>query len=401
MKNKSFLSLALSAFLLITSCSDKEIETSPTKQNKISSSISSRPDIVDPNHRDLDANLQLKANQFIEKIYKTFNKSHNNSINGIADYPPYFGGCFVDTSGKLVVYINGNIANGKKKIAEIIGSEDFTTLPAKHSYKTLLKVMSDLNAFKLNPANKEKSKNFNFYALLEGENQVVIELDEYNDGRIKEFEKNVLKSVAIDFKKSSGKYQLEATLKPGGPAEVDLGVGSYSFRAKRNSDGAQGMVTAGHVIKVGQSLYESGVKIGTCSASNQSGSVDAAFVPINDPVTYFPSNIIYGTSDILSTETSLPGVGTVVNMRGQTTGYSSGTVLSTNASVTTTTGITYTNLTSANYTSAAGDSGGIIYTYVSSTNTRYTVGIHHGAAGSTRYFTKAGLALSTLGISRY
>jgi len=34
------------------------------------------------------------------------------------------------------------------------------------------------------------------------------------------------------------------------------------------------------------------------------------------------------------------------------------------------------DLTLATYSSDSGDSGGIVYTYVSSTSTRYTVGIH-------------------------
>lgn len=210
-----------------------------------------------------------------------------------------------------------------------------------------------------------------------------------------------MNSSAIAFQKSPGRCILQGTLKAGCPAEVDAGIGSFAFRAKRNSDGKEGMVTAGHNIPIGGSLYENGVKIGTCSASHQGGSVDAAFIPINDVVTYFPSNLICNTADALSAQTSQPGVGTVVNMRGKTTGYSSGAIISTNATTTTDEGITYTNLTSADYSSAKGDSGGIIYTYISSTNTRPTVGIHLGNNTIRAYFTKADLALSTLGIYRY
>lgn len=75
-------------------------------------------------------------------------------------------------------------------------------------------------------------------------------------------------------------------------------------------------------------------------------------------------------------------------------------VLSTNVTVTLD-GITHTNLTSADYSSSGGDSGGIVYSYVSSTNTRYTLGIHCAAVGSTRYYIKADEINSALGTSRY
>lgn len=102
----------------------------------------------------------------------------------------------------------------------------------------------------------------------------------------------------------------------------------------------------------------------------------------------------------MSTTTTLPGAGTTVNKIGQSTGATSGTIISTNVSVIGGTGSTITNMTSANYTSAGGDSGGPVYTYISSTGTRPTAGIHMGASGSTRYFTKASNILSTFGISR-
>lgn len=65
--------------------------------------------------------------------------------------------------------------------------------------------------------------------------------------------------------------------------------------------------------------------------------------------------------------------------------------------------VRFTDMTSANYTSNEGDSGGIIYTYLSSKNVRYTVGIHHGSVpgGNTAVFTKASNALSILGLERY
>ena len=162
------------------------------------------------------------------------------------------------------------------------------------------------------------------------------------------------------------------------------------------------MVSSGHLFTYyGEPAYEGSTQIGSCTATQNSGSVDAAFVLVIDPSTYIPSNYICSTSDFLSTTTSRPGSGTVVNKRGQTTGRTTGKIISTNASETFS-GKFFTNLTNADYASSGGDSGGVIYTYVSSTNTRYTVGVHKGTGSDGyKYFTKADLALSALNVSRY
>jgi streptogrisin B len=236
-------------------------------------------------------------------------------------------------------------------------------------------------------------------------NEVTVELDEFNDAKIAEFKKFVMNSPAITFRKSPGKAQLEGLIQPGCLAATSFdesSYGTYTFRAKRNSDGVVGMVTAGHVIPVGGSVWTDGVYTGSCTQSHQGGSVDAAFIRVENTSITTPSNFLCGpTNDNLSTSTSRPVLGATVNMRGATTGYSSGTIAGEAITYTFDGNITYTNLTTANYSSNKGDSGGIIYTYFSSTNTRYSVGLHMAAVGTTRFFCKADLVLSTLGVSRY
>lgn len=50
-----------------------------------------------------------------------------------------------------------------------------------------------------------------------------------------------------------------------------------------------------------------------------------------------------------------------------------------------------------------GDSGGIVYTLVKSSNTRYTVGVHHGRNedGQLAIYSKADNVINTLGVERY
>lgn len=388
----TLLAFALSAIFFTYSCTEKSRDV---------------PKVITGTETltERDANPQWQAIQYYNRINEAFGASADKDNSAaIASYPDYYGGAFINDQHKLVVYVTGNIATSRQKIADITGSNDIIIRPAKFSYKALTAIMENLNQIKLSNARRSSTENFSTWALMDAENKIVVELEDFSDQKIAEFKETVMNSPAIEFRKSAGRIALEASLDPGCKAAVNVSgtsYGSFAFRARRTSDSKKGMVTAGHVVSVGGTIYYSGSSIGTCSASVQSGSVDAAFIPVNDTVAYTPSNTLCGTATVLSTSTSLPGTGTLVNMRGATTGTSSGNIISTNASTTTSAGISYTNLTSANYTSAGGDSGGIIYTYVSASNTRFTVGLHLGASGSTRYFTKAGLALTALSVTRY
>ena len=90
------------------------------------------------------------------------------------------------------------------------------------------------------------------------------------------------------------------------------------------------------------------------------------------------------------------------NKIGMKTGHTSGKVLSTNVTITFSSGATISNLTSADYESGPGDSGCVVYSYIGSTGARLTLGIHTGASGSgTRYYTKENEVNAALGTSRY
>lgn len=397
MRKLSFV-LPLACLLFGNSCTDINRDNIITTNSSVVSKNSKTF-----NNFEGDADFQLQAIKNFEKINNYFS---DNSINkGVSiDYPDYYGGAYVNASGILVVLIKGSDNRFKKNITDIIGNENVIFESCKNSFKELKNVMSSLNNYKMNPSNNQISKNFNAFALIDSENIVEVELEDMSDAKQKEFKKFVLNNnKSIRFKKSVGKFKNQFDLQPGCMAEKTTTYGSFSFRAKRNSDGKIGMVSSGHVFPIGQNLYyQDTTVIGTCTNSVTSGSVDAAFIPIDNTSSFAPTNTICNTTYLLSTSTSLPGKGTLVNLRGAYTNTSSGYILSTDASVYDAQfGITFTNLTSADYQSAGGDSGGIIYTYVSSTNTRFTVGIHKGEKEGIRYFTKANLALSALNVSRY
>lgn len=390
---------AFVAMLSMNACSDADLhENLKTNEELVAKSSNEQPGI------EADASHQWEANEKLTRLIESFGTTKNRFQEDVPLYPDYYGGAYITEQGSLTILLHGDQEKGKQAVHAVIGSDNMEFKPAEHSYGYLTTVMDELNEFALSKKDPSSLEFLTGFALMDATNEVEVQVIGLNNQKIAMLQKSVFNKAGIKFKESTGRVKAEVTIYPG--CEVSrnasmAGSGSVGFGAKRNSDGKVGFVTAGHAILVGETAYYgSGTAVGTCVNSQQSGTVDAAFVTLNSPTTDNVSNTLCGTSNLLSVSTTLPGAGTTINKIGQSTGATSGTIISTNVSVIGGTGSTITNMTSANYTSAGGDSGGPVYTYISSTGTRPTAGIHMGASGSTRYYTKAGNILSTFGLSR-
>lgn len=159
-----------------------------------------------------------------------------------------------------------------------------------------------------------------------------------------------------------------------------------------------GIITSGHAVRQNDFVYMNGELVGVAQNTQQWGTIDAAFVTSSSNI--ITTNYIAGTRNVLSTIISEPGENTIINKCGFRTGITSGRVVSTRASVTSF-GHTITNVTSATYDSEQGDSGGVVYSYISSTNTRYTVGVHLGSDGTYAYYSKANEINYAFNTNRY
>ncbi|MDR6513746.1 S1 family peptidase [Chryseobacterium camelliae] len=389
--------LVFMTLLSINACSDTDMHQEQTATEQLKAkSLKSHQKVEG------DASHQWEANERLTKLIASFGTINNRFSEKVPKYPDYYGGAYVTDKGALVILIKDDQQNAVNAIQSVIGSGNLEFKVAKYSYSYLTTVMDDLNelALKNDP---EIIRSLTSFSLMDAANEIEVEVLGLNDQKREKMQRLLSNKAGINFVPSIGRFTAEITANPG--CEVSrnasmAGSGSIGFSAKRNSDGKLGFVTAGHAILVGEKAYYGGTAIGTCVNSQQSGTVDAAFVTLDNTSADNVSNTLCGTSNMLSVSTTLPGAGTTVNKIGQSTGSTSGTIISTNVSVISSTGSTITNMTSANYTSAGGDSGGPVYTYISSSGTRPTAGIHMGASGSTRYFTKASNILSTFGISR-
>ncbi len=172
--------------------------------------------------------------------------------------------------------------------------------------------------------------------------------------------------------------------RPGSAIYTTTSRGSSGFRCKLN--GYIGFATAGHMGTSGTVIYTSSsatTTLGRITHSINDGSADFAFVRITN-YNYYADRIVTGTRAVaMHTENyvvALP-VGYTIYMRGSTSGLQQGKVVNYNYNIS-----GGSRWLRADYESAAGDSGGIVFAKV---NGDYcVVGVHNGSLGDYKYCTK-------------
>jgi|GEM_PF-702339 len=389
-----FVALSLSA------CSDAGLSEKFDQGEDLSAVFPNENPVLEG---EADASHQWEANEKLTKLLASFGselapqKNHERP-----KYPEYYGGAYITEEGGLVIYVHGDAEKGKSAVKSVIGDDNIEFKEAEFSYAYLTSLMDEFNAFAIAGKDPQIMEMLSGFSLMDMTNDVEVQVVGLDERKLEILKKSVFNKPGVRFERSDGKVNLEANFHPGCDFDLPNGSGSFGFRAKRNSDGEMGFVTAGHVVPVGGIVFQGSLPIGVCQYSQQSGTIDAAFVTLVDPGSDYISNTLCGTSNLLSVATTLPGVGTTVNKIGYATGHTTGKIICTNATATfNSSNGPITNLTSTNYLSAQGDSGGIVYTYVSSNGRRFTAGIHSGVLGSVRYYTKANNILSAFQLSRY
>jgi len=349
-----------------------------------------------------DASHQWEANEKLTKLLASFGSERAMENHERPKYPEYYGGGYITEQGGLVIYIYGNIEEGKKAVVSVIGDENTEFKEAKYSYPYLISLMDEFYAFVMKREDPDITEILSGFSLMGMTNDVEVQIIGLDERKLEILKKSVFNKPGVRFKAIPAKARLETTLYPGcrfARTASAQGGSSVGFRAKRNSDGAIGFVTTGHSISEGATAYYAGVPVGTCLYSQQYGTIDAAFVTLNNPASDNINNRLCGLSDILSTNNAYPEPGATVNKVGWKTGLTSGAIISTYAFLSVN-GNFLTDLTIADYYSLKGDSGGAVYA-ISPSGSRFLAGIHMATAGSIRYYSKANNILWNFGISRY
>lgn len=307
--------------------------------------------------------------------------------------PGDYGGCYIDDNGELNVLICSKENSVKNKYKDLIANENIKIKEVKYSKKYLNGFMDVINAYLLQHTDSQIKEEIDSVYLLEGENKIVVELNELNEDKVNMFKKEICESEAIDFINSNGRATDTQTVTAG----YSLSNSTVGYRARRN--GVNGIVISGHATSVNAAVRSAGgVAFARTTVRRYSGSVDAAWCSITN-VNYVPSNTIARSNGFtLSTAVTVPAVGTTLIKSGKTSGLTAGQIQSTNAT-NIVGGVTFTGLISAVITNVPGDSGGIAF--INTGSSRPTVGIVKGNQGNHAYFVKASQINSAFGLTRY
>lgn len=450
-KNERLLVIALVASISLTtfSCDGDTLDISALSNESQLTPFSVAGNIIKGDFfGEGDAAFQQEANEVLAELLRKIT-TDDEKHRYVKKYPDFYGGAYITDQGRLVVFIHGDFEEGVQQVKNYVNDRGITDyVSCMYSFQELTDIMNNMNdRFETLP--KEIKQNIVMYYIKDDQNKVIVSLRNNTLGIISDFQKKVVCHPAIEYingnnyvanhtrnQQKQGWFNLDSLLvhvKPGGGFFIFKNSivynASWAFRARMiNNSSVKGMVTASHVLRMNDSVYIRGNYAGHNNGDVYNYEADAAFVRVGyadstynssyGPIIfhlpgplYSLDNELYQWGDtvpdeLLSTETSVPGVGTVINKRGAITYRTTGVVLSTNYS-----GYIYnanndsiyvSNRMSASMTSNQGDSGGIIYTYISSTNTRYTVGVLSGNKGtSLTVFTKADVALNSLGLERY
>ncbi|MGX8794742.1 hypothetical protein ACR6HW_01430 [Fusibacter sp. JL298sf-3] len=338
----------------------------------------------------------VSASNSYEKLIKSF-KSDGQPKS--TDYPDYFGGAYIDNAGQLVVLVEANHyadAGVKQTVERIIGNDQVTYQSAPYSLKHLQGLIENINGQILNGLGGSAIKNIDKVFLDDAKSKVVVELRKFSPDKVREFKKQIVNDPGVELRKMTTPLEAHTDINPGNRIKAD-GTGSMGYRAMRN--GEIGFVTAGHVARtVGKDVSYNNTVVAQTRVTRNRGQIDAAFCAITNPG-YEPTNTINNTGGQLSTNLINPPVGMPVVKTG-INGPSVGRVTSTNFGGVVS-GTYHVNLTAAQYASAPGDSGGLIFTGDPQTGYMETAGIHVGSSNLVSAFCKAEIVNQMLGLTRY
>lgn len=370
-----------------------------------------------------DAVIEEKAYQLYEDLQSSLVKTR--SLNAL--YPENYGGSYLDKNGNFVVLI----VEGRETDNLNFVPKGAVTKSCKYSYNELLNVIEVLKEYKLSD-NRDIYNNFLVFYIDDKLNRIIVELTDFSLNAQQAFKENVSNSDAIIFVKASTEKELPITpFNSSDNEEIEyipssciietraanypffagapFGNISIGYRAKK--DGKIGLVTCGHSNSLGKTFSVNNQTIGKITAWMYQGTVDASFIEITN-ADYEGSNQLYRYSASIpnaeiSPEIKEYGVGFTVNKIGKSTQRTWGEIYTTNGYIKAKDEtVEFYPMTGARYNSENGDSGGVVYSYVSSTDTRYTVGIHKASTvdadgNQCSFYVRANDIKNALNVTRY
>lgn len=145
-------------------------------------------------------------NQSAEELYERLMSSFSNDwMERESDpdlYPDYYGGSFVNNNGAFVVTVTGNREENKRRLTEILGTDNFNVETVQYSYRQMMRVMDSIDAFLMNSTIPEDHPLMTRFAGAYPdvmENRVKVLLTKIDDATIRLFQKDIINSPLIIF----------------------------------------------------------------------------------------------------------------------------------------------------------------------------------------------------------
>jgi hypothetical protein len=117
-------------------------------------------------------------------------------------YPEYYGGAFINNNGMFVVAVTGNKEEHKRRLTEILGTDHFNVETVQYSYRQMMRVMDNIDAFLMNSTVPEDHPLMSSFAGAYPdvmENRVKVLLTKVDDTTIRLFQKDIVNSPLIKF----------------------------------------------------------------------------------------------------------------------------------------------------------------------------------------------------------
>lgn len=335
---------------------------------------------------------------FFAHLCSTYGSTVDDSVytvNGILaeNYPPYFGGTYINTEGRLVVqivdmYYSENYKDSAwyQEFVGIVGSENFYCHPVKYSYAELINAISAVSLGTL-------SESFSAIGVVNYEAGI----NDYSNVVSVTFGSQADYDSSIDLLNSdiytASVVEYTAQFNIGvypGEGISKTSTGGYGFsvacRVRRHFPGGtyeDGFLTCAHAFTGNSNVYlytgaSNNTLVGYSYASNQvlGGKADVAYVAANSNATLYDS--VYGYTITLNP--AYPSsMGSPIYKCGAASQETYGIILNSSDSQIIQ-GVTLSDIVKVAYYSTGGDSGGIVHTKPDAANQADIVGIHSAYA---------------------
>lgn len=338
-----------------------------------------------------------------------------------SENPENYAGLYLNENKEIVVNVTSQKERMTSQIEKVADGEEVKVKKVKYSLDELKQKMKQIDEYleSSQPGATEEEKAIvndikAFYISVE-QNAVVIRVKNTNTQKEAYIRNHIVDGDNILFENTNADYVEATNLSAGQGICVDrkdgtCGIYSIGYRVWwPNSDGSliYGFITAGHNTEIGQAVYLTNYLsrenyIGYICNKKYADNVDASVVLIENG-SYSVTNNLYGSSLSLTDRYVYYSIyqGMQVGKIGQTTGYTVGTVVNPSVSIRTVDGVTLDDCFETTNHTDNGDSGGIAFTYDSSSNVMAIDGITRASNGTYSCYVKYMNIYNAFGTNAY